>query len=337
MEEEKKEDEVPEMKVGDVYLIDGILELCVDWIDKPGDLDRVYSYIFVWNNWKEGVQIKLHDNVGEGLDMAGCAWTEQVGAQGTPHLQGFAQSHKALTSATMQKRYGGFWQSMHGTVRQSCRYVVLDKKDGATWANPCVLGVFIEKEQGKRSDILAVRDAILNGASMREVAQEHFSTYLHNERALSKYRKLVEKPPEPCVKGIHVFLGPPGCGKTHWVFNNEPDLYRLQPSENTSWWDDYEGQEAVLIDDFMGDTPIRMIMAWTDKWPVKVRTGQGGQSEWLRAKRIYITTNIEPMDWYPNARQITKLAMMRRIVEIRRFSPPVGEGSSAEGAIEVLE
>jgi len=48
-----------------------------------------------------------------------------------------------------------------------------------------------------------------------------------------------------------VYWGPPGCGKTRLAVSKLPEDYYLKLPTN-KWWDGYQGEKYVLIDDFCG-------------------------------------------------------------------------------------
>lgn len=68
-------------------------------------------------------------------------------------------------------------------------------------------------------------------------------------RALERYKQLVIEPIEREVRVI-VLVGLPGTGKSRYCWENYPNLFS-KPSGN--WWDGYNGEETVLLDDFYGD------------------------------------------------------------------------------------
>lgn len=116
---------------------------------------------------------------------------------------------------------------------------------------------------------------------------------------------------------VHVYLGPPGSGKTCEAFVLSPTLYRLSPPATVSspvWWDGYIGQEAVLIDDFEGWIPYRTLLQILDVYPL-ILPVKGG-FVMANYSTVYITSNSEMNLWYGG--DIS--ALERRITEIKRFT-----------------
>lgn len=77
------------------------------------------------------------------------------------------------------------------------------------------------------------------------------------------------------------------------------------------WWDGYDGQETVLLDDYTGWLPMAVLLRLLDRYPM---TGQvkGGQT-WLRMKTIIITSNFGYQEWYKDPTTRFLDALQRRI------------------------
>jgi len=96
-----------------------------------------------------------------------------------------------------------------------------------------------------------------------------------------------------------VYYGPPGTGKTKRAQHEAgPDAYWLSPPQNGSlWWDGYNGEENVVIDEFNGhfcaQTFLQRVL---DRYPMRVPTK--GDTVPLLCKRVWITSNVLPTQWY---------------------------------------
>lgn len=87
---------------------------------------------------------------------------------------------------------------------------------------------------------------------------------------------------------------------------------------NYRWWDGYKNQDAVIIDEFRGAISIENVLRWLDRYPVLIEV-KGGTIP-LRASRFVITSNLHPRNWYPDADELTKQALLRRL-EVTEFFP----------------
>lgn len=74
---------------------------------------------------------------------------------------------------------------------------------------------------------------------------------------------------------------------------------------------------AVIIDEFRGVIDISHILRWLDRYPVRVE--RKGSSMPLKAKNIWITSNIAPREWYPGLDEATLEALLRRLTNIIVF------------------
>lgn len=87
------------------------------------------------------------------------------------------------------------------------------------------------------------------------------------------------------------------------------DAYPKVPS--TKFWDGYQGQESVIIDEFRGDIGISNLLRWFDRYPCLVEIK--GSSTVLCAKLFIVTSNLHPREWYPTLDSATFLALERRL------------------------
>jgi hypothetical protein len=87
------------------------------------------------------------------------------------------------------------------------------------------------------------------------------------------------------------------------------DAYAKDP--RTKWWCGYRGQKNVVIDEFRGGIDISHMLRWLDRYPVTVETK--GSARPLMVEKIWITSNLAPMAWYPDIDKETMDALIRRL------------------------
>lgn len=115
---------------------------------------------------------------------------------------------------------------------------------------------------------------------------------------------------EPMERMVYVFWGKTGTGKSRRAWEEAGwEAYPKIPS--TKFWDGYRGQENVVIDEFTGQIGIEHLLRWCDRYPVSVETK--GSAAVFSAKKIWITSNIDPRQWYPNAPDSQQEALLRRL------------------------
>lgn len=134
----------------------------------------------------------------------------------------------------------------------------------------------------------------MNGSSELSLADEDFSTWARNFRALERYRRLCTKPRnEEC--NVIVIQGPTGTGKSRYAMDTYPGAYWKQRG---NWWDGYSSEEVVIIDEFYGWLPFDTLLRLCDRYPLLVES-KGGQLQFV-ATTIVFTTNQVPEKWYKN-------------------------------------
>lgn len=123
--------------------------------------------------------------------------------------------------------------------------------------------------------------------------------------------------PTAIVRQIFVFHGVSGSGKTRRAWE-EAGLETTYPKDPcTKFWDGYLHQENVIIDEFRGQIGISHILRWLDRYPVIVEIKGGAVC--LAASKIWITSNLNPTQWYPELDSVTLAALMRRFSLVEEF------------------
>jgi len=137
-------------------------------------------------------------------------------------------------------------------------------------------------------------------------------------RCYNQLKRIVQDHQQPIaiVRTVKVFWGVTGSGKSHDAWDQAGILaYGKDP--RTKWWCGYRGQEHVVLDEFRGDIAISHMLRWLDRYPVTVET-KGGSVP-LVANSIWITSNINPREWYADLDAGTLDALMRRL-EITHYN-----------------
>lgn len=147
---------------------------------------------------------------------------------------------------------------------------------------------------------------------MHQLAEEFPSIILRYGNGVQRLRGLY-RPERTTVPEIWTLWGKTGTGKTRrvWEF---ADVEQLWVHPGDKWFDGYDGQPAVLFDDFDGSWfKLSYLLKLLDRYPMPVPVK--GNHTWWRPKTIYITSNLNPQDWYPNAHEEHKRALLRRLRE----------------------
>jgi len=111
-------------------------------------------------------------------------------------------------------------------------------------------------------------------------------------------------------RSVNVYWGITGTGKSRRAWD-EAGLDAFPKDPRTKFWDGYQGHEHVVIDEFRGDIDIAHMLRWLDRYPVIIEIKCGATV--FKAKKIWITSNKDPREWYPNADASTQKALLRRL------------------------
>jgi len=194
-------------------------------------------------------------------------------------------------------------EGRRGTAVQAADYC---KKDG-DWTER---GIISKSEQGKRTDLTAVQAALEGDAPMRTVMKEHFTTYMRYGRMMEKYRAAQSKERSEHTVCL-VMYGASDSGKTTFVQTHWPSAYWWTKTNNSTWFDKYDGEEVVVFDEFKGSIPLSLFKRLIDKTPLLVETKGGGVN--ISPKLVIFLSNYAPEDWYEFKNAHDRTAFERRI------------------------
>lgn len=273
-------------------------------------------------------------------------WMRETGENGTPHYQIYLETEtpvrltwlrRRLPRAHFEKRRGSRQEAIayslktcngendNGSARDFLRLdatTMLETISSAsdrinifprstTWQDV----VEILTTTQKKSKLQLIQERLNAGCSEVEIANEDFASWVRHYRAFREYR-LLTTPARTHETEVYVLQGPTGTGKSRHCQDGFPGAYWKQRSQ---WWDGYVGQEVVILDEFYGWLPYDTLLRLCDRYPLLVET-KGGQVNFV-AKKIIITTNAIPCNWYRN---VYFPAFVRRVTKWMVF-PQWGE------------
>lgn len=169
-----------------------------------------------------------------------------------------------------------------------------------------------------RHDLVRLRDAIRSGKRKRELLEDEGVV-----EVIAKYPRFAEMcyeayaPKDRDKPEVVLIYGPPDVGKTRFAYAEDADLWKA-PIGKGGWFNRYDGHDTVLMDDFAGKashTALTDLLRLLDRYPESVPT-KGGFVAW-RPRRIFITTNIHPWEWYNWAgREVHYPSLKRRFTSV---------------------
>ena len=105
----------------------------------------------------------------------------------------------------------------------------------------------------------------------------------------------------------------------HWSDGRvRTELVYIKQSRG-KWWDRYDRQKVVIIDDFRGGIAIENMLAWLQEYPCMVEIKNSMAP--LHAVSFYITSNLSPTEWYPTNPTCDTASLLRRL-EVTHFATP---------------
>lgn len=231
---------------------------------------------------------------------------KEKGQEGTPHIQGYCAFEPKQLFSYVKEFIGAraHIEPAKGTPKQNKAYC--SKEGNSVEFGKLPIG------QGRRSDLVAVAEKCKKGLSMRSIAEEHPDAVLRYGTGILRLKSYFA-PPRSGPPEIWVLWGPTGVGKTRrvWEFADVDQLW-VHPGDR--WFDGYDGHHAVLFDDFDGGWfKLHYLLRLLDRYPMQVPI-KGAYTQWS-PRTIYITSNLEPGSWYPNAAEEHKRALLRRLNE----------------------
>lgn len=159
--------------------------------------------------------------------------------------------------------------------------------------------------RGKDHDWGAIKEAAICGR-LDDIPADVF---VRNYNALTRISADFARP-IPQEREVIVYWGATGVGKSRRAWD-EAGMEAYPKDPRSKFWDGYRDHEHVVIDEFRGDIDISHILRWFDRYPVIVEIK--GSSKVLKAKKIWITSNLHPTLWYPELDLLTKEALFRRL------------------------
>jgi len=285
------------------------------------------AWVFTLNNPDQyrNTSAELARWVNTGV-VTWCTYQLERGeGQGTLHYQGYAIMSRRYRMQEIRRQLplGNVchWERRMGTHEQAKAYA---NKEDTRVAGPFTFGEEPVNRQGARTDLDEIRTSLQNGDPMLSIADAHFGSFCRYYKAFYHYQSLSSTQQRTWQTRVRVWWGPSGTGKTRsaltWATNmcEENPGWRsywvARPNAGSMFFDGYDGQEIVVIDEFYGWIGRDLMQRMCDRYPLMVNT-KGGMVN-FRPRWILITSNQKPSNWWQN---IGLGAMTRRL------AAPIGE------------
>lgn len=262
------------------------------------------TWVFTLNNWTPlELENVLH------WDVTRLVVGEEVGEEGTPHLQGAVTFKRAMRLSALKKLLArAHWEE---ALTLDCFNYA--GKDGN------VVHRVDNRTQGKRRDIDAAYEAVAAKKPVREFILERPSLQAIKVFEIATRLLAEERTPPFTPLDVRWYYGPTGSGKSFSAYVEFPGLYKAFDSK---WWDGYVGQKCVLLDDFRPSfCKWEYLLQLLDMYPLTLQVKGGSVSAVFTT--VIITAPESPSDMfahYGGAERDNIAQLLRRITSIRRFT-----------------
>ena len=224
----------------------------------------------------------------------------EVGANGTPHLQGFLilKKRKRMTWMKSNMNNRAHWEIARGSDQQAADYCRKDDThpDGTLrfeWGTLTSGTKRLEREDLEErciEEMECVRDSF---KQPRDITLQA----LMKPGFIAAYNILTADatgPYRPTLK-IITLIGRPGTGKSYTINSLFPRIARAQYGNGGLWWVN-PCEEAAVIEEFNGQIKLQQMLKLLDPYPMSLEI-KGGYRPALFTT-LFITSNTAPSGWY---------------------------------------
>ncbi len=221
------------------------------------------------------------------------------------------------------KKYHGDYQKMKGSFHASASYCTKEDKEAV------VEGVnLLALATATKSKKKYIAKEVFEGKPLAQAIKENPDCLFEHyswKRSVCSYKLDAAKPYAPGgVRGLW-FWGKPNTGKSHRAREISLKEFDQNPyvKDTTRWWDGYEGEKVVVLDDLdssFAQMPglTNRLKVWTDKYPVNGEI-KGGTIP-LEHEIFIVTSNHRPHEVWPKAEQRSDLAAVLSRFYLQEFT-----------------
>lgn len=278
---------------------------------------RSRAWVWTLNNYTQEQVTLLTGLAGQAKYMV---FGKEVGASGTPHLQGFTYLNFAK-SFTAFKSWLGCNAAHIAIARDIEAAATYCKKDGLYFESGT--SPFTQEDKGKAGKV--AWEQVLTSAKrgkFDEIDARVQVTLCRNLEYIHT-RELERRPlPDTEVKMLW-FHGTTGTGKSRLAREAFPNAYMKMCNK---WWDGYKQGEVVIIEDFdqVHSVLVHHLKIWLDRYPFMSELK--GKSNKIRPPLIIVTSNYHPTDIWPLARDVEPILRRVRCYDFSNGVPQVDFG-----------
>lgn len=230
--------------------------------------------------------------------------TERAPNTGRIHVQAVVCSWKQLRFGSWKRALGA--ECHIEGVRDWAAAVRYCHKSESRCDDPFSFGEPPVLRQGTRSDLGEVKNSILNGTSTWDLMNNHFDTYARYGKFFAQFKQMYEMRARRSAgfssPEVFIYWGASGMGKSRRAEYEAKEKYGVHGYYRLTgkWFDSYDGEKALIIDEFVGHLAPTFLLQLLDGYPVLLPQKHAGAMSQLRS--IWITSNANPDSWWPKLR-----------------------------------
>lgn len=302
---------------------------------EPHSNSRAKHWTITVNNWTNE-DVSMFEDLKQYCDYF--VFGKEIGASGTPHLQCYIAFSKQKSFKYLKQCF------------PRSHIEVMAAKNPADAANYCKKGIQSkaewnsEKTQGKNfgkdaefieygevpepqskkggKATKAKWDSIKSHAKAGELEEIDSQVYVLHYRNLKaiKYDHQIKPPTLPGTAKEHNewLYGETDAGKSYTARKEHPALFDKMLNK---WWDHYNGEEVVLLDDFdiTHECLGSHLKRWADiySFPIEIKN----HVTFIRPKKIIVTSQYLPEEIFKNAKMaeaVRRRFTFRHIMQLKR-------------------
>jgi len=228
---------------------------------------------------------------------------------GDPHLHAYVKFLEGVKHVDAPTKFDYSKHGNYQAVRSAKKVIQYVKKDG-DYISSFDVTRYLNKGGKVNVDLIrskTMEEALTDG----DISYTTARNYQYVRTALTKAYAADD------VRGIWIY-GPPGVGKSHLARERGDLLGGYYLKAQNKWWDGYEGEPVVILDDFdEGGVCLKhYLKIWADKYAARGEIK--GATTGLAHREFIITSNYSIGQIFQDTDSVTVEAITRRfrVIEI---------------------
>ena len=253
-------------------------------------------------------------------------YCHEIGEKGTPHVHVYVVFENPRDTQSIMNKFNmnahidiprGNNKQNRDYIRKEGEYINSDKKETNQLETFYEFGELPPDIQGKRNDIIKIAELIKDGNTPKDIINEypqysfriqeinHLYEFYRWDYFKVNYRTNIE---------VTFIYGYTGTGKTSYVMNKHGIENVYQVTDYKHPFDNYDGQDVILFDEFRSDIECKEMLKYLDIYPVQLPCRYS--NKWACYTKVYIVSNLRFERIYEDLKHIeseTLKAFKRRI------------------------